>query len=133
MRTVAWISGELEAKDTTYTGFVTAMELKDTLLRLGFANIASPSSAEVMVGQLVRQFRSPERTDAVHYTTMLYEATKPFSTGNDSQWYEQITEHLRSRIRAKASLAGKIDHADTTIYAKLDSAFSHFDREKKGF
>ncbi|KAJ8566332.1 hypothetical protein ON010_g6791 [Phytophthora cinnamomi] len=125
--------GELEACDSTYSGFVTAMNLKETLLRLDFAKVASPSSAEVMVGQLVRRFRSAERTDAVHYTTMLYEITKPASIGADSRWYEQITEHLRSRIRSKANLAGKIDHSDTTNYARLDSAFSHFDRENKGF
>ncbi|GMF40830.1 unnamed protein product [Phytophthora fragariaefolia] len=127
------LRGELEARDTTYTGFVTAMELKDTLLRLGFAKVALPSPAEAVVGQLVRQYRCAERTDAVQYTAMLYEITKPISIDFDSRCDGQVTEHLRSRIRSKAGLLGKINHADTTNYAKLDAAFNHFDREKKGF
>ncbi|KAG7383094.1 X-linked retinitis pigmentosa GTPase regulator-interacting protein 1 [Phytophthora pseudosyringae] len=125
--------GELEARDSEYTGSVTAMELKEALLRLGIAKSVFPSSAEVVIGQLVRQFRSAERTDAVHYTKMLYEATKPVWASADSRWYDQMTEKLRSRIRSKANLAGQIDHSDTTNYSRLDAAFSHFDREKKGF
>ncbi|KAG3035999.1 hypothetical protein PC120_g510 [Phytophthora cactorum] len=124
--------GELEARDSTYTGYVTAMELKEILLRLGIAKSASSSSAEAVIGQLVRQFRSTEQTDAVHYTEMLYEATKPAWPGSDSR-YDQNTEHLRSQIRVKANLAGQIDHSDQTNYARLDAAFNHFDREKKGF
>ncbi|KAL3666822.1 hypothetical protein V7S43_008440 [Phytophthora oleae] len=124
--------GELEACDRKYTGFVTAMELKETLLRLDIAKTASPASAEAVVGQLVRHFRSSERPDAVHYTTMLCEAISTWA-GSDSRRSDQTTEHLRSRIRLKAGVAGQIDHADNAIYTRLDAAFSHFDREKKGF
>ncbi|KAF1778616.1 RPGRIP1 family [Phytophthora cactorum] len=112
--------GELEARDSTYTGYVTAMELKEILLRLGIAKSASSSSAEAVIGQLVRQFRSTEQTDAVHYTEMLYEATKPAWPGSDSR-YDQNTEHLRSQIRVKANLAGQIDHSDQTNYASSNT------------
>ncbi|ETI38417.1 hypothetical protein F443_15819 [Phytophthora nicotianae P1569] len=126
------LRGELEARDSTYTGYVTAMELKEILIRMGIAKAAFPSSAEAVIGQLVRQFRSTETTDAVHYTVMLYEATKFEWPGTDSR-FDKITENLRSRIRLKANLSGQIDHSDTTNYARLDAAFNHFDREKKGF
>ncbi|KAF4031383.1 hypothetical protein GN244_ATG16840 [Phytophthora infestans] len=126
------LRGELEARDGMYTGFITAMELKDILLRLGIAKSASSSSAEAVIGQLVRQFRSPERNDAVRYTEMLFEATKPVWPGAESR-YDINTEHLRSRIRLKANFAGQIDHSDKTIYARLDAAFNHFDRDQKGF
>ncbi|KAK1947719.1 Protein fantom [Phytophthora citrophthora] len=124
--------GEFEAHDRAYTGFVTAMELKETLLRLKIGQIASSLSAEAVIGQLVRHFRSSERADAVQYTTMLCEAINT-SAGSESRRYEQITEHLRARIRLKAGIAGQINHANNEIYTQLDAAFSHFDREKKGF
>ncbi|GMF14569.1 unnamed protein product [Phytophthora lilii] len=128
--------GQLEAHDATYTGFVTAMELKENLLQMGIARVASPLSADTVIGQLVRQYRSTERTDAVHYTAMLYDSIKPAntrSTSYDLQWYNQITEDLRSRIRLKSKLTGTINHSDSTIYSRLDAAFNHFDQDKKGF
>ncbi|KAG1697646.1 hypothetical protein DVH05_016085 [Phytophthora capsici] len=126
------LRGELEAHDRAYTGFVTAMELKETLLRLDIGKSTSPSFAEAVIGQLVRIFRSSEQADAVNYTAMLCEAIN-MSAGSDSRRYDQTTENLRARIRLKVGLAGQIDHANDGIYAQLDAAFSHFDREKKGF
>jgi Ca2+-binding EF-hand superfamily protein len=127
------LRGELEAYDSAYTGFVTATELKQTLFRLGISKMDSSSFAEAAIGQLLRQFRHPERTDAVNYTKMISQAAKLDWFGADSQWHDQISELLRSRIRSKANLTGKIDHSDKANYVRFDAAFSHFDRERKGF
>ncbi|RLN27294.1 hypothetical protein BBJ28_00007221 [Nothophytophthora sp. Chile5] len=125
--------GEFETYDRVYAGFTPAMEFKQVLLRLGIEKIAAPLAPEAVIGQLVRQFRSPEVNDAVQYTAMLHEVTMLEPNSAQAQWYGRISEHLRSRIRVKANLVGKIDPSDTTNYSKLDASFSHFDREKKGF
>ncbi|CEG49502.1 Protein of unknown function DUF3250 [Plasmopara halstedii] len=124
---------EFEAFDNLYTGCVTAKQLKRILLCLDIAKYASPLPAETVIGQLVRQFRSSQETDAVQYTKMLYEAVKPFWSIFELRCFDQTIEHLRSRIRLKSNLAGKIDHFDELNYARLDATFSHFDLEKKGY
>ncbi|RLN88663.1 hypothetical protein BBJ28_00008855 [Nothophytophthora sp. Chile5] len=125
--------GEFETYDRAYAGFTSAIEFKQVLLRLGIGKIAAPLAPEAIIGQLVRQFRSPEVNDAVQYTAMLHEVTTLEPNSAQTQWYGRISEHLRSRIRVKANLVGKIDPSDTTNYCKLDAPFSHFDRGKKGF
>uniref|UniRef100_K3WS03 Calmodulin n=1 Tax=Globisporangium ultimum (strain ATCC 200006 / CBS 805.95 / DAOM BR144) TaxID=431595 RepID=K3WS03_GLOUD len=125
--------GCFEKIDSQYSGYVTAMDMKQILLGLGISKFAQKTAPEAIIGHLVRQFRSTDSHDAVSYTLMLYEAFafKPLSP--ELEWYARTSEHLRARIRLKADFSGKIDFGNPCIYRQLDACFAHFDRDRKGF
>jgi Ca2+-binding EF-hand superfamily protein len=123
--------GEFEQYDREYTGAVSAIEFKQVLLRLGLKQFTD--QAEVIIGELVRDFRMPPPQDTVCYTAMLNQATM---TGTFHQRLESslpLSEDLRTRVRQRAKISGKIDQTDPSIYTKLNACFGHFDRDRKGF
>lgn len=125
--------GEFELYDQEYTGLVGALQLKQVLLRLGLKQFSRTLTPEGIIGQLVRQFRSPANGDAVSYTAMLNRVISPEKDYEQLKQSYLMGEELRRRARLRATFAGKIDQGDANVYDKLTPCFNHFDRERKGF
>ncbi|TMW68489.1 hypothetical protein Poli38472_005957 [Pythium oligandrum] len=128
------LRGSFEDIDSSYTGFVKALELKTLLTNHGIVScVASGTSPESVIGALVRQFRSADARDAVSYVVMLNQATSLQSP--PPAWLVDLSENLRGRIRKKAGFSGRIDLDQdiAQLSHRLDSAFAHFDQARKGF